>query len=65
MSYDAGDKSNLKHVAEPETNKFFEVISDFLDCLVVILDKEGKIAYCNKFSEKITGIPQEQVKGRY
>ena len=65
MSYDAEDKGNLKHVAEPETNKFFEVISDFLDCLVVILDKEGKIAYCNKFSEKITGIPQEQVKGRY
>ncbi len=65
MIDDAGEKGSVNHTAELEQNNYFAVISDFLDCLVVILDKKGKIVYCNRFCETITGIPSEEVKGRY
>jgi len=43
---------------------FFSVISDFLDCLVVILDQQGKIVYYNQFCEKITGYSFDEVRDK-
>ncbi len=45
-----------------KNSSFFSVISDFLDCLVVILDPQGRIVYYNRFCEGITGLSFEQVK---
>ena len=46
-------------------HNFFTVISDFLDCLVVILDQQGKIVYYNKFCETVTGFSFEEVRNKY
>ncbi len=46
-------------------NNFFAVISNYLDCLVVILDWQGKIVYINSFVENITGFYPEQAEGSY
>ncbi len=46
-------------------NIFFTVISNYLDCLVVILDWQGKIIYINNFVENITGFNPDQAKGSY
>lgn len=35
----------------------FPKVSDFLDCLVVVLDLQGRIVYYNKYCENITDLP--------
>jgi len=44
----------------PEAGKIakahIEVVFDYLDCPVVLLDREGKIAYCNSYCKNITGL---------
>ncbi len=55
----------LQRFDAKKQSSFFAVISDFLDCLVVILDERGRIAYYNSFCEAITGSSLDQVKDNY
>lgn len=43
----------------------FPKISDFLDCLVVVVDLQGKIVYYNKYCEKYTGSDISAAEGKY
>ena len=43
----------------------FPKISDFLDCLVVVIDLQGKIVYFNQYCERYTGIDFPAAKGKY
>ncbi len=45
-------------------NNYFNIISNYLDCLVVILDWQGIIIYTNSFVEKLTGLHPEKAKCR-
>ena len=47
------------------TKTHFEVIFDYLECPVVLLDREGKIAYCNSYCKKITGLSPKKSMGLY
>lgn len=51
-------------VIENEAN-FFPKISDYLDCLVVVLDLDGKVVYYNKYCEKYTGEEFDQPGKHY
>lgn len=43
----------------------FPKISDFLDCLVVVVDLQGKMVYFNKYCERYTGIDFPAAKGKH
>lgn len=43
---------------------FFSVISDFIDCLIVILDQQGQIVYYNKACEYVTDLTWEEARGK-
>ncbi len=66
MEKETDKRTSLDKNIRPGCGKnFFAVISDFLDCLVVILGWQGEIVYINGFSENITGLSPEQAKGSY
>ncbi len=43
----------------------FPVINDFLDCLVVVINQEGKLVYYNKFCEQFTGAAYHELADSY
>ncbi len=45
--------------------RLFSIISDFLDCLVVILDPSGRIIYCNETCANITGKTSTRTVNNY
>ncbi len=58
--------NNRNWLTKPEnTSCLFPIINSFVDCLIVILDQEGKLKYYNRHAENITGIPVETASGSY
>ncbi len=57
------NRTCLKLPEEAKISKaHLEAVFDYLDCPVVLLDCEGKIAYCNSYCKKITGLsPKKSV----
>ncbi len=55
----------MKRIQQGEADNYFSVISDFLDCYVVILGSDGKLMYYNNVSESIAGKPCNQNAERY
>jgi len=50
----------MKRIQHGEEGNYFSVISDFLDCYVVILSRDGRVLYYNSVSESITEKPYDQ-----
>ncbi len=67
MEKDGQDnKGNLINTFYQEKEQhFFSIISDFMDCFVVILDRQGKIVYYNKSCERFTGLLCSEARSRY
>lgn len=48
-----------------EMDRLASGISDYLQCLVVVLNRAGEVVYYNNLCEKIIGIPFEEAAGKY
>jgi len=59
------DNSNNLLSGIKKNSNLFPIINSFVDCLIVILDTEGKLKYYNRYAENITGIPLETACGQY
>ncbi|MGM0651766.1 MAG: sensor domain-containing diguanylate cyclase/phosphohydrolase [Bacillota bacterium] len=55
----------MKRIHKREADNYFSVISDFLDCYVVILGSDGKLMYYNSVSESIAEKPYNHNAERY
>jgi diguanylate cyclase (GGDEF)-like protein/PAS domain S-box-containing protein len=61
--------SNRTCLKLPEGAKFskvhLETVFDYLGCPVVLLDRAGRVAYCNSYCKKISGLSTKKLKGLY
>lgn len=64
MHQDYTDRKTAEEALENERN-FTSTILDTVGTLVVLLDREGRIALFNRACEKITGYEFEEVRGYY
>lgn len=60
------DNNKLTTMLDLEKRKnLFQVINDFIDCIIVILDQAGRIVYCNNFCEKLIKMKFNQIQGKF
>jgi diguanylate cyclase (GGDEF)-like protein/PAS domain S-box-containing protein len=60
------NRTCLKVPEEANISKaHLEAVFDYLNCPVVLLDQAGKIAYCNSYCKKITGLSTEKSTDLY
>lgn len=55
----------MKRIQYGKADSYFSVISDFLDCYVVILGSDGKLVYYNSISESIAEKSYNQTAEKY